>query len=191
MIILGITGTLGAGKGTVVQYLVEKYHFEHYSVRKYLTKFLIAKGIEPNRDSFTELANRLRAEHNSPSYLIEELYREAAKSSQNAIIESIRTVGEIDKLKSLGEFYLLSVDGDRITRYQRIVSRKSETDRISYEQFVLDEEREMTATDTHKQNLSACIARADFHLINDGDLNTLYRQVDAVIQKINLAHEPS
>ena len=38
MIIIGITGTLGAGKGTIVDYLVQEKGFKHYSVRNYLIK---------------------------------------------------------------------------------------------------------------------------------------------------------
>ena len=41
MLIIGITGTLGAGKGTVVEYLVEKKGFDHYSVRAFLLKEII------------------------------------------------------------------------------------------------------------------------------------------------------
>ena len=37
--IIGITGTLGAGKGTVVDFLKEK-GFRHFSVRDYLIKIL-------------------------------------------------------------------------------------------------------------------------------------------------------
>lgn len=37
MIIIGITGTLGAGKGTVVEYLKTK-GFKHFSVREFLTQ---------------------------------------------------------------------------------------------------------------------------------------------------------
>ena len=33
MIVIGITGTLGAGKGTIVNYLIEEEGFDHYSVR--------------------------------------------------------------------------------------------------------------------------------------------------------------
>lgn len=39
----------------------------------------------------------------------------------------------------------------------RVVERKSETDRISYEKFISDEQREMGNTEPHKQNLKACI----------------------------------
>ena len=38
MKIIGITGTLAAGKGTVVEYLVERKWFAHYSVRGFLTE---------------------------------------------------------------------------------------------------------------------------------------------------------
>lgn len=36
MQIIGITGTLGAGKGTVVDYLVKNKGFNHFSVGDYL-----------------------------------------------------------------------------------------------------------------------------------------------------------
>jgi len=36
MLIIGITGTLGAGKGTIVEYLVKNKNFKHYSVSGYL-----------------------------------------------------------------------------------------------------------------------------------------------------------
>jgi hypothetical protein len=36
MQIIGITGTLGAGKGTVVDYLIKQKNFRHYSISGYL-----------------------------------------------------------------------------------------------------------------------------------------------------------
>lgn len=191
MLIIGITGTIGAGKGTVVDYLVNEFHFQHFSVRKYLTHILLERGIEPNRDTFTTLANELRALNQSPSFLIEELYREALKLGKPAIIESIRTIGEIDMLSRLGKFYLLAVDADQNIRYRRIIDRKSETDRISFDKFKEDEAREMTSSDPNHQNLGACIQRADYTIMNDLDLPHLYTQIKGFLEhiKINIDHE--
>ncbi len=38
MLIIGITGTLGAGKGTIVEYLEKEMGFDHLSVRDFITK---------------------------------------------------------------------------------------------------------------------------------------------------------
>jgi len=186
MLIVGITGTIGAGKGTVVEYLVERYQFRHYSVRKYLTKILTERGLQPNRDNLTALANYLREKNNSPSYIIEELYKEAKAVGGNAIIESIRTIGEIKKLKTLGTFVLLAVDADQQLRYQRAFARKSETDRINFEKFLADEVREMTSTNPNNQNLAGCIQLADFRLENNSDLGTLQSKIDQFIRTMNL-----
>ena len=179
--IIGITGTLGAGKGTVVEYLKEKYGFVHFSVRDFLKEEVLRRGMEPNRDSFTSVANELRAAH-SPSYVTDCLYERAAQQSHDAVIESIRTPGEIDSLQAKGNFQLWAVDADSEIRYRRAVLRNSETDHVTYETFLANERREMTSTDPNKQNLSVCIARADTVLQNNGDLAALYQAVDEAMQ---------
>jgi len=183
MIIIGITGTLGAGKGTVVDYLVETKGYTHYSVRAYLLKEIKRRGLPENRDSMVVVANELRGLF-GPSYVTDQLYLEAARAGQNCIIESIRTPGEIDSLRKRGNFYLLAVDAEPKLRYHRITERQSETDHIDYQTFLNNEEREMTSVDPHKQNLRACINQADFVLLNNGLRDELYALVETILQKI-------
>jgi dephospho-CoA kinase len=182
MIIIGITGTLGAGKGTVVDYLVNNKGFMHYSVRGLITEELNKRGMPVNRDTLTNLANELRAD-NSPAYLIELLFEKAYQNGKNCIIESIRTPGEIALLRNKKNFFLLAVDADSKVRYNRIWQRASETDNISFETFQANEKREMESTDINKQNLSACINQADYVITNNGNINELNQQVEDFYNK--------
>jgi dephospho-CoA kinase len=183
MKIIGITGTLGAGKGTIVDYLQEKHGFKHFSVRGFLTEIINQRKLPLNRDTMVEVANELRAKH-APSYIVEQLYETAKESNADSIIESIRTVGEIQSLRKLDGFRLLAVDANSALRYERIVGRNSETDRISFETFKENEAREMTSTDINKQNLGACIAQADFKLMNDGSFDNLYVQIETALKQL-------
>ena len=185
MIIIGITGTLGAGKGTLVEYLKEHKGFLHFSVRDYLVEELHRRNLDVNRDTMTSLANELRANH-SPSYITDQLYEQAKKAGKNSIIESIRTPGEITSLRAKGDFYLFAVDADPKVRYERISLRKSATDNIDFETFLSNEKREMTASDPNKQNLSKCIKGADFVFDNNGDLDKLYEQLVTVLKELNI-----
>lgn len=177
MKIIGITGTLGAGKGTIVDYLIKEKGFLHFSVRGYLIEEIEKLGMPVNRDSMTSVANALRAK-NSPAFIIEELYKKAAEAGKNSIIESIRTAGEIDFLKVQGNFILLAVDADPKLRFERIKIRASETDKIDFETFVANEKREMTSNDPNKQNLAKCIQMADVVLNNNGSIRQLIDQLN-------------
>ncbi len=184
MIIIGITGTLGSGKGTIVKYLVEQKGFEHFTVRGFLTEALKERSMAINRDTMTSLANELRKE-NSPSYIIEKLAEKANKSGNNCVIESIRTPGEVKALKNYPKFVLLAIDADINIRYQRIRERNSETDQVSFETFVSNEKREMFSDDPNKQNLSQCIDMADYKIINNDSLNSLHDDIEAFLNKIS------
>jgi dephospho-CoA kinase len=184
MIIIGITGTLGAGKGTVVEYLVNEKDFVHFSVRDYLSEVIRERGMEVNRDTMVVTANDLRNK-NGPGFIIEELYGKAAATRQNCIIESIRTPGEIEKLRKKQNFFLLAVDADIKIRYERIKMRGSETDHVSFETFQQNETREMYSDDPNKQNLSECIRQADFILINDGSIEQLKQKTEEILKKIS------
>lgn len=173
--IIGLTGTNAAGKGTVVDFLKEK-GFDHFSVRGYLTERLKAQNLPIDRPHMQWLANNLRESYR-PSFIIEQLY-EQAEDSENAIIESIRCPGEITALRQKPEFLLFGVDADPKLRFERAYRRGSETDQnMTYEKFLEDEQRENNNREPFKQNLTKCLEEADIFLLNNGELGELQEKI--------------
>jgi dephospho-CoA kinase len=183
MLIIGITGTLGAGKGTIVDFLTKEKGFVHFSVRAFIAEEIIRRGLEGNRDAMVLVANDLR-KNNSPSYITDCLYSKALALGKDSIIESIRTPGEVISLRKKDGFYLLAIDANPKVRYERIRLRQSATDNISYQTFVDNEQREMNSTDPNAQNISTCMKLADYKLWNNGTVEQLNQQVLEILENI-------
>lgn len=170
---------MGAGKGTLVTYLVEMCGFTHYSARAFLIEEIERRGLPVNRDSMIEVSNDLRTTYGA-DHVIRQLHKRAQASGQDAIIESVLTTGEAQYLKEQGAL-LIAIDADRHVRYERITARQSETDRVSFEKFVEQEERKMHSDDPGKHNVAGVMAIADVHLMNNGTVEELEAEVHATL----------
>jgi dephospho-CoA kinase len=180
--IIGITGTLGAGKGTIVD-ILKSMGFNHFSARDLLVEEIKKRGLNINRDSMVFIADEFR-KNKSLTYIPESLYEQAINAGGNAVIESLRTPLEVEALRKKQNFILLAIDADPRVRYERIKKRGSATDMVSYEKFLEDEKREFDSKEAHRGNICGCMAMADFKLSNNGSIEDLNKEVNRIYQEI-------
>ena len=176
--LIGITGTNGSGKGTVVEYLKTK-GFTHYSARSVFIKEVERQGLPIDRDTIVAVANELRSKF-GPAYIVETLLIKALADGGDAVIESIRTVGEAQSLKEAGGV-LVAVDAEPRLRYDRVLLRGSETDHIDFDTFIAQEQRELRSDDPTRQNILGVVALADFKVTNNGSRELLGKEIEHVL----------
>lgn len=179
--IIGLAGTIGSGKGTVVEYLKSK-GFVQYSSSKLLGELVEKEGNPKTRDFLSPMATRLQSEY--PGGVVEKNYREKflVEKPENAIFEAIHRQSEANFLRSVGGL-LIGIDADLQTRYKRTRIRgEGEKDKSDFEDFkkqasIEDEGGGDAARDN---NIRAVIDAADFKIMNNGTLEELHAQIDAL-----------
>jgi len=181
--ILGLTGSFGAGKGAAVEYLIEQKGFVHFSARTFIVEVVKKKGLPVDRDSMILVGNELRKEF-GPAYIIESLYKQAQETGGDVVIESLRAVGEVESLLAHGGC-VLGVDADPQIRYARAFARGSETDQVTFEKWREQEEEENNQSDPTKQNIFGALQLSDAVVQNNGSFEELYVQIDEALKKFS------
>lgn len=182
--IIGLTGSFGAGKGCVADYLVKEKNFTHYSARTLIIAEITKRGLPVDRDSMTEVANDLRKK-NGPTYIFEQLVALAKTTGGDAVIESIRAVAEAKYLKEQGGI-VIGVDAEPTLRYERIIKRGSETDQVSFEKWREQEIKESNPDDPTKQDIFGALKESNVIINNNfSDLTHLYQQIDLTLEQFS------
>lgn len=183
--IVGIVGMLGAGKGTVTEYLVKNKGFAHVAVSDtFLVGESLKRGLEPNRQSRHDIANEYRTK--GPTKLMEACYELALpfiSDGRDVVIEPQHSIDEVTFIQSKGGI-VIGVDADIHQRYDRIYKRGSTKDNVSFEEFKAMEDLEMSPTHSTTNNLSGAKTHADIHVMNDGSIEELHKQLDDVFKKL-------
>lgn len=182
--ILGIAGTLGAGKGTVVEYLKSR-GFVQYSSSQLLGEYVEQEGNPRTREFLGKMGTRLQQEY--PGGIVEKVYRERylGERPEHAIFEALHRQSEANFLKSVGG-HILGVDADIETRYTRTSARQEgEKDRATLEQFKEDAriEDEGGGDKSRDNNIRAVIDAADAVILNNGTIEDLHMQIEEVLAK--------
>ena len=178
--IIGLAGSFGAGKGTVVEYLQTK-GFTHYSASGFITEEIVRRGLPVNRDSMIIVANDLRQQYGS-SYIVEELYKRASAQGGDAVIEALRAVAEVEKIKALGG-HVIGVDAEQKTRFDRSQKRGSVKDGVTFEAWLAQEQKESNPDDPTKQDIFGALKKADIVLLNNDTQEELFEEVEYFLQK--------
>lgn len=182
--IIGVTGTIGAGKETVVQYLKKK-GFAQFSFSRMIRQEARKMGYGMDRPSLQKVGDLLREKYGDEGIFAKRIIEKIDKKGiKDAAIDGIRSPWEIDEFKKHNNFNLIAVDADQKLRFERTSRRGRPTDAGDFEEFKRLDEKEYYGKPGAHQQIKKSMDMADFHLENNGTFDELYSKIDEALEKI-------
>jgi len=183
--IIGLTGTLAAGKGIVSDFL-KKQGFVYLSLSDELREIVRQRKIQVTRENLQNIGNELRNQEGAG--ILAKLVKEKILTQQyrNAIVDGIRNPAEIKVLRDIKNFFLVVVDAPREIRFKRMVERNRESDPKEWEDFLKVDARDQEEADEKGQQVRKCMEQADFILTNDRTLEEAEQKVIKLYEQIQL-----
>jgi dCMP deaminase len=180
-VILGVSGTNGAGKGEVIEYLRAR-SFYPLSLSDVLREELKSRGEGETRERMIAIGTELRSRLGHGA-LAEKLAPKLLEG-RNWAIDSIRHPAEVEVLRVHAggrNFKLIWVDADPALRFQRLQARGRAGDPTSLERLLELEGRERGGHGEAAQQLDAVAALADYRVRNEGGLPDLHAEVQKIL----------
>jgi dephospho-CoA kinase len=175
--VIGIIGTIGAGKDTAGDYIAEKLQIPSFQISYPLKQICAEINIEPTRENLIALGTKLATEYGD-GYLAEYILK---RVPEKAVITGMRQLGQITTLRSSSNLKLISINAAPSIRFERIKNTGKLGEASTLEEFIT---REQAENDTpNAQRLFECMKLVDYHVTNDTSLEELYAQLDEIIDK--------
>ena len=180
--IIGLTGRNGSGKGTVAEFLVQK-GFVYHSLSDVIRDAIRQLGQDVTRERMIAKGRKLREQGGSGA--LADIILKGLDPKFNHIVDSVRNPGEVDVLKQRDDFFLIDVEADRKTRFERCCGRARAGDPLTLDEFIRLEEAELHSTEASAQKLVATAKRADATLKNDGTVQELEQKLNALLANLS------
>jgi len=181
VVLVGVTGRNASGKTTVVQWFAGR-GVRTVSCSDLIRDWLAEQGIEESRETLIKGGRELRR-RGGPGILAEMLLE--ALGGEDAVIDSIRTPGEVEALRARDDFILIEVTAGADSRWARSQDRAHPGDPADRATFVAQEESEEVASDEAGQALVATAEMADLILINGGTVEGLHEDLENLLDRLS------
>ena len=182
--VIGVSGTNGSGKDTVMTLLRDHYGYMFVSATDLLGAELESRNQPTDREHKAALSAEWRREHGM-GVIVKKAYevweRHAEQYPGGVVVGSLRHPGEADEIHAL-DGVVIWVDADARVRYERIQANaaargRAAEDAVSFERFQEEEAREMHPVgDAATLDMASVKERADIFLDNGADDFTTFRE---------------
>lgn len=179
-LIIGLAGEMGCGKGTVANYIKEKYGGVAYRFSTPLRDVLDRLYLPHVRENTSGISTILRKKFGD-DLLSKVIFHDVQKEKNSIIaVDGVRRKEDIIYLKTLSYFKLVYFDVDIKKRFERINKRGENPDdkTKTFEQFKKDHELETELRIRALRNI------ADYVVDNNGYLANFYGQIDKIIEQL-------
>lgn len=123
--ILGICGTVGAGKHSAAKIVASRYGYELISIGRLVELEMDDEDIPKDRETALTFAKKRMVEGDMDYWVKRIVEIVDSKGGRNVVIEGIRSPEDVEYLRNrFGGFKLLYVDADQLVRLRRVVSEK-------------------------------------------------------------------
>lgn len=183
--IIGVTGSIAAGKETLTSFLREK-GFIYFETSKIIKDEVIKRGLEVTRWNMQNIGDEWR-EKFGPGAIMK-IMLERTEPNKNYIFDSLRNAKEAEFLReNVKDFVLIAVDADQKVRFNRILKRNKPHDPKTWEDFLKVDERDFFDKDNPLgQQISKCMELSNFK-IDNSDLEISKNEVREIWEKIKNA----
>lgn len=178
--VIGLTGTNGAGKTVVCEYLKTR-GFYYHSLSDEIREELERRHQPPTRENLIETGNQLRRSFGAS--VLAERVKAKFEPGRNYAVDSVRNPSEVEALRRLPDFHLLHVDAPAEIRYARVRERGDARVPATFEEFIAQEQREMHSADPDAQQLRTCYELADERLMNESTKEALQARVGEMVRR--------
>ncbi len=185
--LIGLTGTMGSGKGEVVRVL-EKLGFQYLTLSQMVREEAKRQGIPEERERFQDLGNAMRAQGGLGVLAKKALEKIGTEGGDRWMVDGIRNPAEIDELRKKGSVHIVGVTTDRDTAVLRILQRGRPSDPKTREEVLQRIEREWEEKGKPEgQQVGLCVKKADRVLNNSGTLEEFVRRVENWVMELELS----
>jgi len=178
--VIAMSGMPGAGKGIASQ-AGKQLGFDVFVLGDVIREETERRGLDPTPQNIGAVMLDIRAKE-GPAVVARRLMSKIEQSkASTVIIEGIRSLHELNEIRTKYEVVPLAIHASPKTRFQRLLSRNRSDDPKTWETF---QERDFRELDVGLGNV---LALADVVLVNEGNISELELAFRKAVSKLNLS----